>query len=282
MRLFLMGDSFTENLFRFWYNGIEKAKTSETWEKLVNDNEIAQYLIYLEKHGYERAKYFEDILSDLGYEVYNFGRGGCTIEDIIYQFSNLLKFKRRDDDRIILNWTHPSRFNWIREDKGIHYVHANWDPRWGREGDPTGSESMLLKQQAINRENSFFGEYYLNRNLLPFMEYLVEVHDRYKPIVWTPFADLDRIISNQKWLITFIGERYYGDFLSMLPNNLSIVHETNGLFKDNHFGRAGNYYIATLFDEVIKSNLGPNYMDHKHIFDITLKRIKLENKDFKI
>lgn len=276
-----MGDSFTENLFSFWYNGIDQAKTNKMWQKSVDSNDVAQYLIYLEKHGYEKAKYFDDVLSELGYEVYNFGRGGCTIEDIIYQFSNLLKFERRDDDRIILNWTHPSRFNWIRDDKEIHYVHSNYNPSWGGI-DPIGSTAVLFKQQTINRENSFFNESYLNRNLLSFMEYLAEIHSKYKPIVWTPFDDLDKIIIDQKWSVSFINQKYYGNFLSKLPNTLSIIHETNGLFKDNHFGRAGNYYIATLFDEIIKSNIGPNYMDHEHIFDLALNRIKLENKSFKM
>lgn len=280
MRLFLMGDSFTENLFKFWYKNIEMVNNNAGAQELVNNDEIAQYLIYLKKHNFENAKYFDDILSDMGYEIYNFGKGGCTIEDIIYQFSNLSKFEKRDDDRIILNWTHPSRFNWIRDDREIQYVHSNWNPIWG-DDNPTDSVSRLMQQQAINRENSF-SDGYLNCNLLPFMEYIIENHNKYKPIVWTPFTDLDKIIINQKWSFSFTNENYYSNFLSNLPNNLSIIDETNGKFKDNHFGRYGNYYIATLFDEIIKNNLGPNYMDNTYIFDIALKRIKFENKKFKI
>ena len=272
MRLFLMGDSFTENLFSYWYDSIEKAKTDNNHQRDVNNNQIAQYLIYLEKHGYEKAKYLDDVLSDMGYEIYNFAKAGCTIEDIIYQFSNLSKFDSRDDDRIIINWTDPSRFNWINDDNGVNFVHPNADPsEWPN----------LIRQQTINRENSFL-DGYLSRNLLPFMEYLVEIHNKYKPIVWTAFSDLDKTIINQKWGFSFINEQCWWNFLAALPNNLSIINETNGLFKDYHFGRYGNYYIATLFDEIIKNNLGPNYMDDTYIFDIALRRIKLENKIFKI
>jgi len=136
-------------------------------------------------------------------------------------------------------------------------------------------------QQNINREESFF-DGYLNRNLLPFMEYLIEIHNKYKPIVWTPFADLDKTMVNQKWFFSFINEKYWWNFLGKLPHNLSIIDETNGLFKDYHFGRYGNYYIATLFDEIIKNNLGPTYADDTKIFDIVLRRIERENKIFKI
>lgn len=280
MRLFLIGDSFTDNLFKLSYDEIEKVKNNAPGSGEYT--EIRKYLIYLEQHGYEKAKWFDDLLVDMGYEVYNFAQGGCTIEDIIYQFSNLSKFEKRDDDRIILNWTHPSRFNWIRDSHTVHYAHSNWHPIWG-DNNSTNSIAKLMQQQAINREESFSAEYgYLNRKLLPFMEYLIEMHSKYKPIVWSPFADLDEIIADQKWVFSFIGKEHYSDFLSKLPNNMSIIDETDFLFEDHHFGRAGNYYIATLLDEIIKSDIGPNYMNNKYIFNIVLNRIKLENKKFTI
>jgi hypothetical protein len=279
MRLFLMGDSFTENLFEIGYNDIGRVKTNSQYS--VSNPEICQYLIHLEQNGYEKAKYFEDLLVDMGYEVYNFAKSGCTIEDIIYQFSNLSKFENKDDDRIILNWTHPSRFNWVKDDREINYVHSNSNML---NEDACRNDSgivSLFMQQNINREESFF-DGYLNRNLLPFMEYLIEIHNKYKPIVWTPFADLDKTMVNQKWFFSFINEKYWWNFLGKLPHNLSIIDETNGLFKDYHFGRYGNYYIATLFDEIIKNNLGPTYADDTKIFDIVLRRIERENKIFKI
>lgn len=279
MRLFLMGDSFTENLFKIGYNDIKKERAISLNQ--VFNPEICQYLIYLEKNGYGKAKYFEDLLEDMGYEVHNFAKSGCTIEDIIYQFSNLSKFESRDDDRIIINWTHHSRFNWIRDDKEIHYVHPSSDMSnediWRND---SGIASLIM-QQTINREGSFTNGY-LNRNLLPFMEYFVEIHNKYKPIVWSPFADLDETMINQKWFFSFINQKHWWDFLGKLPHNLSIIDETNGLFKDYHFGRYGNYYIATLFDEIIKNNLGPNYSNDTEIFDIVIRRIERENKIFNI
>jgi len=223
------------------------------------------------------AKWFDDWLKEWGYDVYNFGKGGCTIEDIIYQFSNIKEFDYNEGDRIIINWTHPSRFNWINDKYNVTYVHPNTD---GWHNIP----NELFKYQAVNREISFFNnqpDYYLNKKLLPFMEYIIELHSKYKPIVWSPFQDVDKIIEKQKWSFSLKTQNTYNEFISKLPKIFFINEETSNVFNDGHFGQYGNYYLAVLFDEIIKSNFDSYYdYNSKTIFDKVLDRIKFEKKEF--
>ena len=280
MKIFLLGDSFTDNLFKEKYDAIEKSKIDEKLVPWAQSSEIAKYLLKLNELDINyTAKWFDDWLKEWGYDVYNFGKGGCTIEDIIYQFSKIKDFDYNEGDRIILNWTHPSRFNWINDKYNVIYVHSNTD---GYENIP----NELFKYQAVNREISFFNNqpdyyYYLNEKLLPFMEYIVELHSKYKPIVWTPFSDLDKSIEKQKWIFSIRNQNSYDKFLSKLPKIFSIGEETLNVFNDRHFGQYGNYYLAVLFDEIIKNNTGPYYNDnYKTIFDKVLDRIKFEKKEF--
>jgi len=138
--------------------------------------------------------------------------------------------------------------------------------------------SKEFQQQTINRETSFDSGY-LNQNLLPFMEYIVKIHDKYKPIIWTPFSDLDNVLLNKEYYFSFQSQNGYDNFFAKLPLNWSIKEETNGLINDGHYGRYGNYYLAILFDTIIKNNIGPVYKDD-FIFKKALERIKSENISF--
>jgi hypothetical protein len=275
MKIFLLGDSFTDNLFKEKYIAIEESKIDENRMLAVLSNPIGQYLLKLNKIDINyTAKWFDDWLKEWGYDVYNFGKGGCTIEDIIYQFSKIKDFDYNGGDRIIINWTHPSRFNWITDKCGIIYIHSNTESLHNLPKE-------LFKYQAVNREISFFNDGYLNKNLLPFMEYIVELHSKYKPIVWTPFHDVNEVTEKQKWNFSLKNQFAYDNFFSKLPRNFAIREETLGVIDDGHFGQYGNYYIAVLFDEIIKNNTGPYYNDNsKIIFDKALDRIKFEKKQF--
>jgi hypothetical protein len=281
-KIFLLGDSFTDNLFKFYSESILdfKAFPNKNWSN-IKSNEIVKYLMKLQSISAPKPLWFDDWLREWGYDVYNFAKQGCTIEHIIYQFSKIKDFDYNKGDRIILNWTHPSRFNWITDALNCHFIHSNVD-----ECHPS-SPAELFKEQAVNRELSFFtneNNYaYLNKNLLPFMEYIVELHSKYKPIIWTPFLDVEKSIQKQKWNFPFKHYLVHTEFtskLSKLPN-FEIREETLNEYKDGHYGQYGNYYIAVLFDEIIKSNIGPYYNnDSKVIFDKALDRIKSEKKEF--
>jgi hypothetical protein len=275
MKIFLFGDSFTDNLFKTQYDLIEKSKTDEKLIPYLHNNEIAKYLLKLNKLNVNyTAKWFDDWLREWGYDVYNFGKGSCSIEDILYQFSNLKNFEFSEGDRIIINWTHPARFNWIIDNLDCLFIHPNTESlnRLPKE---------LFKHQTVNREMSFFDNGYLNKTLLPFMEYIVELHSKYKPIIWTPFPDLDKTIQRQEWNFSWIDEYSYTHILSKTKMNWHILGETHNLINDGHYGQYGNYYIALLFDEIIKNNEGPNYNENRDfIFKNVLNRIESENKYF--
>lgn len=269
MKIFLLGDSFTDNLFEIYYQVISDAKSiDKSPPEWFDRNEIVKYLMKLESINAPKALWFDDWLREFGYNVYNFGREGCTIEHIIYQFANLKTHKFNLGDRIILNWTHPSRFNWIMDNLNSQFVHSNTT-------ELTDLPKKIFSEHAINRELSFFkngyNNAYLNKNLLPFMEYIIDLHSKYKPIVWTTFSDVESSIEKQKWYFK-MNQKF---------ENITINQETSNVFKDGHFGQYGNYHIAVLFDEIIKSNIGPYYNnDSKILFDKVLNRIQLENKQF--
>jgi hypothetical protein len=269
MKIFLLGDSFTDNLFKWHYSHIFKSDGTKNID-WINGEEIAKYLDKLQRMGAPNPMWFDDWLREWGYDVYNFGKGGCSIEDIIYQFANIKNYGFEYGDRIILNWTHQSRFNWINDNGAVNYVHPNID------GIKNLEIKLAFGQQTINRELSFDSGY-LKEKLFPFMEYILELHSKYKPIMWTPFSDLDRKISNQKYYFSFQSQYGFSNFLSKLPKNWSMRHETNGLINDGHYGRYGNYYLAVLFDTIIKNNIESNYNGDTFIFETALKRIKSEN-----
>jgi hypothetical protein len=257
MRIFVLGDSFSDNLFEKAYKNIDDSSV------------ISNYLKELQNKGIDKALWFTDHLTNWGYEVHNYGIGGCTNEHILYQFAKLPEF--REGDRIIINWTHPSRFTWIKENGDCIYVHRD---RFKKRGETIND---MFNQQFLNRDYSFSTEGYLKIYFIPFIKYLINTYSKYKPIMWTPFNDLDSLL---------VGEKYH----LLSNNNLNVTHrlpinsfikeETEGKYDDNHYGRYGNYYLAVILDEIIKNDVDGDYMLHRYIFDEIVERIKKENVIF--
>ena len=255
MRLFVFGDSFSENLFDLAYNS----------KFCVSD--IEQYMALLTKTNSDKALWFTDHLENLGYEVFNFGLGGCSNEHIIYQFAKLPDFE--ENDRIILNWTHPSRFLWIRDNGKGTYVHRDTFINSGE------TINFFMNSQFINRNESFNQNGYLGQNYIPFLKYFINVHSKYRPIIWTPFNDVG---------VKFLDSKYYiqtnnNDFLMDKVRNWTIKLETDSFYEDQHFGRYGNYYLAVIIDEIIKSGRDGGYMT-RDLFDTIANRIKSENVNY--
>jgi hypothetical protein len=179
MRLFLIGDSFTENLF------------DSEYQMPANDT-IHTYIEYLKTKQKSKALWFTDWLELWGYEIYNFGIRGCTMEQMFYQFAKIdSEFK--EGDRIIVGWTTPSRHNIYDDTGNIQSIVA----------DPTFIENKLIQEflieQRVNREYSMDNNGYIIKNVLPFMEYLTNIHSKYKPIVWSPFENVSKLISEFKY-----------------------------------------------------------------------------------
>jgi hypothetical protein len=266
MRIFVLGDSFADNLFVEGYN------------RILNHNvdppsEIVKYLIALKNENIENAKWWTDWLEEWGYEIVNLGMGGCSNQNIFYQFAKIDK-EFKEGDRIILHWTDHSRFDWAVDEFGRNIsVH----PSSGGFEEPL---KTILNKHSVCVDESFKSKSgYLNNNLVPFMNWIIEKHSEYNPICWTIFTQT--IIPLNKSRYFNVNSPY---FLSFLKNKWDIRKESGGLFDDGHLGRYGNYYLAVLFDEIIKSGITINLNDEfneSHIIQNSVKRINNENLIFK-
>jgi hypothetical protein len=274
MRIFVLGDSFADNLFSEGYNWISKFS-----DEALNDyskyhfSPIQKYLISLKKENIENAKWWTDWLEEWGYEIVNLGVGGCSNQNIFYQFAKINK-EFKEGDRIILHWTDHSRFDWAADEFGrnisVHPVSGGFD-------EPL---KTILNKHSVCIDESFKTENgYLNNNLVPFMNWIVEKHSEYNPIFWSVFPQTIRPLDKSRYFN--VSSPY---FLSFLKKSWEIRKECNGLFDDGHFGRYGNYYLAVVFHEILKSGITIDFNegDNKsNIIKNSLNRIENENLNFK-
>jgi hypothetical protein len=253
MRVFIIGDSFSDNLFKKDYLKLYGPESQ--------NSKICKYINTLKLNNIESPLWFTDWLEMWGYEVHNFGTSGCSNEDIIYQFANIDEFK--EGDKLIVNLTHPSRYNWYKENGDVRFVHPNG-------GGVDNKGDVLIHQEQVVYRDISYNEGYLKEKFLPFIDYLMGLHKNYKPILWTPFIDLNKKLKNSNF--------YWAYGLSDLPNSQlnTIFKESNGFINDGHFGRYGNYIMANIFDEIIKN-------DSKNDIDLIRKNvtIRLNNSDVK-
>jgi hypothetical protein len=273
MRIFVLGDSFAANLFAEGYEYVYKFSIHGLKDPSYHFSPIQKYLISMRDENIEDAKWWTDWLQEWGYEIINLGNAGCSNQNIFYQFSKINK-EFKEGDRIILNWTDHCRFDWIADEfgRGIS-VHPNTD---GFE-EPLKS---ILNYQSVCVDESFKNHGgHLNANLVPFMDWIVEKHSEYNPIIWSVFIQTSKYINKSRFFN--VNSPY---FLSFLKDKWNILKETNFLFNDGHFGRYGNYYTAVLFDEIIKSGITTNISEEpnkSYIIKTVVERIKNENLIFK-
>lgn len=254
MRIFVLGDSYSDNLF-------EKSATD------LGLGEIKKFVESINEETSEKAKWWTDWLSEWGYEVHNFGVGGSTLESLIYQFGQIDEIYQ-PNDRIILNLTHPSRFNWYDDMGNCSFIHNHADQFEYRIVKDT------MKEQCINRDISF-NDNYLSKNLTPFLKYLINKHSHYRPIVWTTFWD---VINH------FVGHKYFFEIAKIMnlrkdhevrlcyergevwKSKLEIVHESSFFAQDGHFGRYGNYELAIMFKCLLESTVDGYYLDDQDLY----------------
>jgi hypothetical protein len=269
MRIFVLGDSFAANLFAEGYIQILNYNVNPSQPL----SEIAKYLISLKNENIDNPKWFTDWLEEWGYEIVNLGSAGCSNQNIFYQFAKIDK-EFKEGDRIILHWTDHCRFDWVVDEFGRSVtVRPNADGF----KEPLKS---ILNYQSVCVDESFKskGEY-LNNNLVPFMNWIVEKHSEYNPICWSIFTETIKLLDKSRYFN--ISSPY---FWSSLKNKWGIDRESGGVFNDGHFGRYGNYYLAVVFDEIIKSGITINLnekFNESHIIQNSLKRINNENLIFK-
>ena len=162
MRIFLCGDSFTENLYKTEINSIEFLNN--------RTSEMSKYVNYYKEKYKVYPLYFDDYLRLWGHEVINFGKGGCSLYDIFNQLANINKYQFNEDDRLIINWTNPGRYEWFTDDRISNpRIFTGGIPKDATEND------IIFHLQTHTRCESFLrhgGKF--EQELLPFMDYLVE------------------------------------------------------------------------------------------------------------
>jgi hypothetical protein len=238
MRIFVLGDSFAENLFKEAYKSVEF--------KIEGHEQIMNYVSKLNEHGIDKALWFTDWLEKWGYEVINLGKGGACNEDIYYQFNEIDDF--REGDRLIVWWTSINRFLWFR-DNGETWVKGHSIHEGGQE---------YFVEQAIRRAHSLdINDGYANKKIIPFIKYLTNINSKYKPII-TSFCPLIlEKISDNPYFFSFISNSPYLNIDRKWFE--SIKKETKTLIDDGHNGRKTNYLCAMVIDEILKSNLDGEY-----------------------
>jgi hypothetical protein len=276
MRIFVLGDSFADNLFANMYRNIGKVSPVTLNNPVYHFSELQRYLISMENENIDKAKWWTDWLKEWGYEIVNLGKGGCSNYNILYQFAKIDK-EFKEGDRIILHWTDHSRFDWIANESGENISHI---PSMDNFDEPL---KTILNKHSVCVDESFKRKRgYLHNHLIPFMNWIVEKHSEYNPIVWSVF----------KKTINYLNKSRYINHLHDIPylinnnskNKFTIIEETNGFNKDLHYGRLGNYYMAVLFDEILKSEITINFdneTNKTYITDKLVDRIKKENLIFK-
>jgi hypothetical protein len=228
MRLFLLGDSFTDNLYD---------------RDRDYDDHINKYLNKFEGSGI-KPKWFSDHLESWGYEIHNLGIAGASNYDIMNRFARIDK-KFREGDRIIINWSSFSRHNWLNESGGNQTVHN--DARCI--DDPYIRDFFI--EQSIIREKSVLEGGFLATSFVPFLNYLVDLHSKYKPIIWAPFVNLEKTFENNKWFYWNISNPIFKDSIEHW-DKLIIADEFPDLI-DRHNGRYGNFYLAVLLRTILES-----------------------------
>lgn len=258
MRIFVLGDSFAENLF----------KTAYESDYMGDDNQIVNYVRKLNEHGIERAFWFTDWLEQWGYEVINLGQGGSSNENIYYQFSKIDDFQ--EGDRLIVWWTGVSRFLWFNE-RGEAWVKGH---SVNEDSEPYIIDQAIYRAQSLDMEDG-----YINNYMVPFIKYITKAHSKYKPIITSFCPLLQSKIYDSPYFFSF---NYKSPYLSLgFKWFEGIKTETNGHIEDAHNGRTLNYLWAVGFDEIFKSNLDGGYIKNFKLPQNIKNRIITSDVTFK-
>jgi hypothetical protein len=254
VKIYILGDSFTDNLFKYEIDVLDKNQEHQ--------GPIYDYVKLLRKNKFHDPLYFEDYLKLWGHEVINLGQGGCSNESIFHQFTQI----KEPFDRIIINWTGFVRFDWYCENNVVRTFTGGMPPN----AKLTPIDEILV-EQGFNRENSKI----LRNKTLDFISFFIEKYKHKKPIIWSPFENISKMIETQK---SFFWSVNHPIFKNIIPeyNRLTIEQETNGKICDQHYGRFGNFYTALIFNTILEY-INDIEHDGQYIEDLNLF-YKIEKK----
>ena len=212
-RLYVLGDSFAANLFK------------EPW--LKKGTEIYDYKIDFETEFGVDLKWWTEYIEEWSnYEVINLGIGGCTYEDIYYQFGDIDEY--REGDRLIVHWTNPYRFNFYNNKSATA---ANPDYIDNLKVSDEKKEFILDIFEA--RKNLWGTEH--GDRIRKFVKYLYTTHKQYEPIFFSIFAEN---------YIYMRDEPYFYNLNLFLKPECQINVESGAKYIDGHWGYIGNYRVA--------------------------------------
>lgn len=239
-RIFLLGDSFTENLYQ----------TQLFYKKMgvKDDSQIRKYIDIIFSQTGEYPMYFDEWLKFWGYDVFNFGLGACSIYHTFNQFAKIEK-QFQKGDRLVVGWTSPQRLDWITDSGGVQIIQGAYNNYKDKR-----DVWEVLQQQDINRADSLDnrdGVGYIRKETIPFMSKLVDLHSIYNPIQWSPFANVSDIFSKERWYMYEPANLIFRDCIPEF-DKLLIETESDGVCEDRHYGRYGNYYLALILKTIFE------------------------------
>ena len=249
MKIYILGDSFSDNIFTEVINKLDN--------NIENNDGIYRYIKLLRENKINDPIHWSDYLKSWGHEIVNLSQNGCSNYSIFNQFPKI-DLNYTENNRIILNWTGLNRYNWIGKKGNNMVITGGSQPDYN-----TNIKTKILCDQTVYRMESVDNPAgYLRRETVPFMNYLIELHDKYKPIMWAPIAHHNKIFNEEKYFIWEIDDDFYKNIIPE-HNILTIEKETNGKVMDQHYGRYGNFYMAVVFDTILKYT---EYINHNGFY----------------
>lgn len=237
--LFTFGCSYTEDFERV----IETTKNSDF---------IPAQRRYVEKYlGGRIPKSWPQLLSEkLGFELKNYGVGGMCNYQIFEEIcEHSDEFK--NDDIVIVGWTHITRFRWAFNNGGWSSIFSDFTE--------TTSELMSKithSEILVNRtRKSFVNELYQYQKLIEQFCKLLGVELYF----WSSddniiYKENKQFITEKKYLLNNLISHTNNVFNIIQKNDgKTINEETNGEIPDNHLGESGHKVQAELFYNHIKN-----------------------------
>jgi hypothetical protein len=173
------------------------------------------------------------------FDVYSYGIGAATIDQIILQLGNLRKYEYRDGDRIVIIFSCPHRFNWVHGNVKYGVTMG------GTSFDKDMVASRILKDQLIKR-GVWWETESIEKDEINFIEFIPTIFMKWNPVMvtWCNELKID--------VVEYIGKGY--------P---TIAQETKRKHVDGHLGVFGNFKLF----QFISNKLGLDISNYNPIIE---------------
>jgi len=226
-KLFVFGDSWSNNYF---------SKTNPLLphvKPFLGSGAVESFV-----RGYGYSGHWIDHMSNF-FDVYSYGIGAASIDQIILQLGNLRKYEYRDGDRMVIIFSGPDRFNWVHDNVkyGVTIGGAIFDRDM--------VETKTLKNQLIKRSVWWETES-IEKDERNFIEFIPTLFMKWKPVMVTWYRDLNIDV------VEYMGKGY--------P---TIAQETKRKYVDRHLGVFGNFKLF----QFISNKLGLDISNYNPIIE---------------